>query len=79
MKYFLLFIPIVCYGMEHKERPEKSLKCDRLIEKIEWVMGKMNREISMFENKEQYEVRMLYLEGKLDNLQKKLHERENGY
>ena len=42
-------------------------------------MDKMNREISEFESKEQYETRMLYLEGKLENLQNKLHEQENGY
>jgi translation initiation factor IF-2 len=79
MKYLLLFIPVMCYGMEQETRTPNLLKCNRLLEKMEWVINKMNREISQFESKEQYETRMLYLEGKLDNLQKKLHEQENGY
>lgn len=69
----------MCYGMQEEKKTPNLLKCNRTLDKIEWVMDKMNREISEFESKEQYETRMLYLEGKLENLQNKLHEQENGY
>ena len=69
----------MCYGMQEEKKAPNLLKCNRTLDKIECVMDKMNREISEFESKEQYETRMLYLEGKLENLQNKLHEQENGY
>jgi hypothetical protein len=79
MKYIVLLLPIMCYSMDQGTQKPNFFKCNKFLGKMEIVMDKMNREISDFESKEQYQKRMLYLEGKLEMLQNKLHEHENGY
>lgn len=79
MKFFLCFLltTLTLLSMDdepsHSKHTNPDLYCMRILEKIEWLIDEMNREITEFKDPTSYKQRMDTLELRLERCYKKLN------